>query len=244
MYFAGYQISKELLDIDGDFGLLTSFVEQRKKKKVSFPKNKKIILDSGAFSVMTGKALIDIDEYIDFIKKHRNNIHIYANLDVIGDYKKTAENQQYMESKGLNPLPTFHYKTNYDILKKMITKYDYIGLGGLVPIAMKRKIMKKHLDNCFNIIKDKCKVHGWGISSKKKLFNYPFYSVDSTSWLMGGKFKRMYKNDGIGWKAEQGTPLILAQGYKYTNVHNAKEILKMVKQATQLWKKKGVVWDE
>jgi len=242
MYFAGYQTSKaskELLDIDEDFGLLTSFVEQRKKKKVSFPKNKKIILDSGAFSVMTGKALIDIDEYIDFIKKHRNNIHIYANLDVIGDYKKTAENQQYMESKGLNPLPTFHYKTDYDILKKMITKYDYIGLGGLVPIAMKRKIMKKHLDNCFNIIKDKCKVHGWGVTNKDLLFKYPFYSIDSTSHIKWSAFRWDIYNDGLKMKKKR----MLGSDTNVLLIRNAKSILKMVKQATQLWKRKGIKWD-
>ena len=124
MYFSGSLNDKDMSQSNKDFGLLTSYIEQRKKKKVTIPINKKIFLDSGAFSVSTGKAQVDIDEYIDFIKKHEDLFQIYANLDVIGDAKKTEQNQIYMEKKGLKPLPTFHYGSPYSELKKMIKKYD------------------------------------------------------------------------------------------------------------------------
>ena len=139
MYFSGYLTSPKITKVNGDYGLLTSYIEQRNKKQIVIPKDKNIFLDSGAYSVSTGKAIIDIDEYIKFIKKYKSLFSIYANLDVIGDYKKTKKNQTYMEGQGLKPLPTFHYGTDYKILRDMLKDYTYIGLGGLVPIAMHKK---------------------------------------------------------------------------------------------------------
>ena len=45
----------------------------------------KWFLDSGAFSAFTQGAEIDIQEYIEFIKEHKDYLEAYANLDVIGD---------------------------------------------------------------------------------------------------------------------------------------------------------------
>lgn len=101
--------------------------------------NRNLFLDSGAYSAFSRGEKIDIDEYIKFIQKYQNNIKIYAGLDVIGNYIETRKNLEYMESKGLKPLPTFHFGSPLSELERMIDKYDYIALGGLVPLSMKRK---------------------------------------------------------------------------------------------------------
>lgn len=54
--------------------------------------------------------------------------------------------------------------------------------------------MKAWLDNCFSIITKKkplIKIHGFGVNAFWIWERYPFYSVDATSWLMGGKFRRL-----------------------------------------------------
>ena len=76
-----------------------------------------LFLDSGAFSAYTLGIEINIYEYIEFIKQHKNIIDMYANLDVIAtgntlnDKKyaaeKTLQNQKIMEEAGLSPLPVF-----------------------------------------------------------------------------------------------------------------------------------------
>ena len=238
IYLSGSLNSKEVNAIEGNYGLLTSYIEQRKKKQIKIPKSKKIFLDSGAYSVSTGKAVIDIDEYISFIKKYKSMLTLYATLDVIGNAKQTERNQIYMESKNLKPLPTFHYGSKYKELKEMIKRYNYIGLGGLVPIAMKRKKMVKHLDNCFSIIKDKCKVHGWGVTSKPLLFRYPFYSVDSTSHIKSSAFRRIMYNEGLKLKGKR----LMGSDGKVLLIKNTKAVLQMVNEATTLWEKRGVSW--
>ena len=157
-----------------------------------------LFLDSGAFSAMTKGVKIDIDKYIEFIKEWQpQGIDVYACLDVIGDPIKTQENQIYMESKGLKPLITFHNKEDYKWLEKYVNEYEYIAIGGIAKTGIKKSQMLNHLDKCWSIICNKngipkCKVHGFGITAIDMLFRYPWYSVDSTSWVLTGRFGSVF----------------------------------------------------
>lgn len=150
-----------------------------------------LFLDSGAFSAFSKGVDININEYISFIKENKDYIEVYANLDVIGDAEATLKNQKIMEKKGLNPLPCFHYGDDIKYLKLYMQENDYIALGGMVPISSKNLIL--WLDEIFSYICDnkgipKVKVHGFGLTSFDLMFRYPWYSVDSTSWVMTGRF--------------------------------------------------------
>lgn len=151
-----------------------------------------IFLDSGAYSAFSRGISINIDDYISFIKKYEDKLTVYANLDVIGDPEATYENQKYMESKGLMPLPCFHYGESIKWLKRYLEDgHDYLALGGMVPISTKD--LMHWLDGVWSDhLTDKkgmpiVKVHGFGMTSHKLLIRYPWYSVDSTSWLMGSR---------------------------------------------------------
>ncbi len=150
-----------------------------------------LFLDSGAFSAFTQGIQIDIQEYIDFIKEHEDVLDVYANLDVIGSAEGTWKNQRIMERAGLNPLPCFHYGEDLKWLKRYINKYEYIALGGMVPISTPQLAI--WLDDIFSqYICDeegmpKVKIHGFGLTSLKLLLRYPWYSVDSTSWVVTGR---------------------------------------------------------
>lgn len=162
-------------------------------------KDKKVdlFLDSGAFSAWSQGKEIDIYEYIDFIKEHINVIDVYANLDVIGDPEATWKNQMIMEKAGLKPLPVFHYGEDEKWLKRMLTKdYDYISLGGMVPISTSDLI--HWLDYVYKtyLCDDKgmpiVKVHGFGLTSLRLMVRYPWFSVDSTSWVLTGRMGSIY----------------------------------------------------
>jgi hypothetical protein len=235
LYLAGYVTSPDVLKLDKEFGILTSYLEVKNKHLIDHGRD--LLLDSGAYSAMTRGIEIDIDDYIEYIRANENYIHTYANLDVVGDAEATNENQRIMEQAGLAPLPTFHYGSDYDYLREMIQEYDYIGLGGLVPISKKRKVLKAHLDNCWKIIleeKPNLKVHGWGMTSYFGVTRYPFFSVDSTSWLIGGRARerliydtcRRYNLKSIYNKA---------YGYHTINILNAQEVIKMVEDAALTW---------
>jgi len=201
LYFAGAECKSytDAIKKAGGKDILYSFfylLKQHRKKIdefIDFAKDseKEIFLDSGGFTAHTRGVEINIQDYIDFIKK--NKIKVYANLDVIGDHKKSMVNQSIMERAGLSPLPVFHYGTDYSELELLCKKYNYIALGGLVPITLKKDVLKNHLNKCFAITKNKVKCHGFGMTNKTLLKVYPFYSVDSTSWLGGAMRAEIYK---------------------------------------------------
>lgn len=166
-----------------------------KKDKIS------LFLDSGAFSAWSKGVDINIQEYIDFIKKHKKYIDVYANLDIIGNAKATLQNQKTMEKAGLLPLPCFHAGEDWNYLHYYVDNYSYIALGG---VAQLKQTAQSWMDSCFNIICNsqdrmpKCKVHGFAVTSLRLMFRYPWYSVDSTSWVMtsrmGGVYVPQYKS--------------------------------------------------
>lgn len=165
-------------------------------------KNINLFLDSGAFSAFTQGLEIDIQEYIQFIKDHEEFLEVYANLDVIGDPIGTLKNQEIMEEAGLSPLPCFHYGEPIRYLKQYLKKYDYIALGGMAAdksgAALSSQKRAAWLDYIFQEhICDKkgfptVKVHGFGMTSLPLMLRYPWYSVDSTSWVVTGRMGSVY----------------------------------------------------
>jgi len=151
---------------------------------------REIFLDSGAFSSYTKGAHIDIDEYIEYVKENQDFIQFASVLDAIGDHNGTWRNQKYMESKGVQPLPCFHYGEPDEVLEYYVANYDYITIGGMVPISSSQlkvwldQIWQKHLTNPDGTAK--IKVHGFGLTSFKLMSRYPWYSVDSSSWVQLG----------------------------------------------------------
>ena len=159
---------------------------------MSTAKKISLFLDSGAFSAWSKGAEINIQEYISFIKMNKKYIDYYSVLDSIGDPELTLKNQRIMEKAGLTPLPCFHYGEDLKYLKTYLAKYEYICLGGMVPISTSN--LETWLGDLFsNYICDdkgipKVKIHGFGMTSLDLMLKYPWYSVDSTSWVMTGRF--------------------------------------------------------
>lgn len=157
-----------------------------------------LFLDSGAFSAWSKGIEININEYINFIKKYQKYLTVYAVLDDINSPEITWKNQKYMEDAGLNPLPVFHYGEDEKWLSECM-KYDYFALGGMVPISNAK--LKPWLDKIWRKLVDKdgyakFKVHGFGLTSVELMKRYPWYSVDSTSWVMTGRFGSVMCNIG------------------------------------------------
>ena len=107
-----------------------------------------------------------------------------------------------MERAGLNPLPCFHYGDDIKYLKYYVEKYDYIALGGMVPI--KNKKLAQWLDELFNnYLTDeegnpRIKIHGFGLTAIPLIIRYPWYSVDSTKWVLTGRFGGVHVPRKVG----------------------------------------------
>lgn len=148
----------------------------------------KIIMDSGAYSAFTQKKEIKVMDYVAFIRKNKKYFEAYINLDVIGNAEASWENQKIMEAEGLAPMPVFHYGEDWSYLERCL-QYDYFGLGGIANAGSNVRI--PFLSECFERTCDdkgmpRSKVHGLGMTSFTLMRKFPFYSVDSSSWLMTG----------------------------------------------------------
>lgn len=154
---------------------------------------RKVFLDSGAFSAFTKGVEVDLPAYCDYIHRNKDIIEhvdgtiLASVLDGIGDPLKTWQNQLAMESLGVRPLPCFHYGEDERYLEWYIANYDYITLGGMVPITTPQlklwldRIWEKYLTDGAG--RPKVKVHGFGLTTVSLMERYPWYSVDSSSWV-------------------------------------------------------------
>lgn len=153
----------------------------------------KIFLDSGAFSAFTMGVDVDMQAYCRYVQ---DNIDIIENidgsvcasvLDGIGDPQKTYENQLAMEKLGVRPLPCFHYGEDERYLEYYMANYSYITIGGMVPISTPQlyhwldRIWDKYLTDGSG--RPRLRVHGFGLTTMPLVERYPWYSVDSSSWV-------------------------------------------------------------
>lgn len=148
--------------------------------------------DSGAFS-LHGKELSEqayrtyMDRYATFVKANCDAIDYYANVDVIGDPKRSWEHLQYLEGEyNLHPVPVIHQGTAMHWVAKHIEAgYTYIGLSGI----QNNRDFRNWLDSAFSVIcatqdRRPCvKTHGFGVGGFPFIARYPWYSVDTVRWV-------------------------------------------------------------
>lgn len=150
-----------------------------------------VFIDSGCFSADRSGKPIDLDAYMTFLHNVRDKITLYANLDVIGDWKASWENQKIMESEGLTPLPVHHLEDPMKCLNWCL-EYKYFALGGVAGGATTKDRIN-FFNKCWDIICDeegypKSKVHGFGMASPSLVYKYPWFSIDTSSWVAYGRF--------------------------------------------------------
>lgn len=156
----------------------------------------KVFLDSGAFSAFSLGVDVDLPAYCEWIKRNLDIIKsdgpdlMASVLDGIGDPLKTYQNQCAMEQLGVRPLPCFHYGEDERYLEHYLANYAYITIGGMVPISTPQlfhwldRIWNKYLTDGSG--RARIKVHGFGLTSVPLMQQYPWYSVDSSSWVQIG----------------------------------------------------------
>lgn len=180
-------------------GKPTMLKRVRREKENYFERTGKEVvffLDSGAFSAYSLGATIDIGRYCDYCLQNADVFNYASVLDVIDfndsarSIKGTYQNLLEMERRGVKALPCFHYGEPEEVLEHYVANYEYITLGGMVPISTKQlmiwldRIWPKYMCNPDGT--PKIKVHGFGLTSLPLMMRYPWYSVDSSTWVQWG----------------------------------------------------------
>jgi hypothetical protein len=158
-----------------------------------------IFLDSGAFTMFMQGVKVDLKQYARFIFGNQDIIHIASNLDAIGEgheqesYDRQKLLEQYLGDKKDQVKPVHHVRDRDDWLQRYLDEgCDYIFIGGMVPESTKDLLLwldhvwHKYLTNADGT--PKVKVHGFGLTTTDLMFRYPWYSVDSTRWVMESRF--------------------------------------------------------
>jgi len=139
------------------------------------------------FSYFDTKEVKDfMERYVEFVNKYKDQLDIYVNIDVIFNPERTWENQKYLESMGIRPMPVYHFGEDIKWLKKYMDEYEYIGIGGLGQDVTKNRFVLHHGDPIFSLLeesKQEFKTHGFAITSLDLMLRYRFFSVDSTTWV-------------------------------------------------------------
>ncbi len=238
-----------------------------------------VILDSGAFSVWSNNGYIDIDKYAQFCTEFRrivpSHIRVYVvNLDVLpGKFgicptqaqredsaKRGWENMLYLESKGLKVIHVYHQHEDIKWLEMMRNHMDYIGISPANDVGMGEKL--EFLRETFLHIKDTIRTHGFAVTSDKQLYQFPFFSVDSSSWTAPARFGRIpifrddYTMGTVSYKDEKGVKAnwdyLSSVGIDKMNsddyTHRVKMGIrcyqKLEKVATRLWDNRGIKYKQ
>ena len=185
-----------------DFNRLESFYHIAKKEIPFISNYNSFLLDSGAFTFMSNaKEKINWDEYIEryaeFINKHDIKHFFELDIDVLVGTNEVERLRAKLERlTDKKSIPVWHKFRGKDYWLKMVKDYDYVAIGGIVTREIKPSEYKYFIWLLNEAKKKNCKVHGLGFTNLKGLNKYPFYSVDSTSWLSGNRFGAVYYFDG------------------------------------------------
>ena len=169
--------------------------------------------DSGAFSFMGSGYTPEmhdpeywtsyLEEYTAWLYEHRDYIYVAANLDIdmiVGRDVVTKWNEKYF--KPLEKYMDIVYVVHEDVangdpyalqhFEEYCKKHKYVGVN---------QAQKKHAHKLYIIAKKYgVRVHGFAWTELRLLRRYPFFSVDSTSWLSGVRYGTTYDYDGKNFR--------------------------------------------
>lgn len=257
LYFAATEDKRNaqlITDMGGDC-ILQSAYSLHYKKAPNELNSRYYLLDSGGFSAIKHGIKIDVNKYADYINRHE--IKVAFNLDV-SDTEETLKNQKYLEKNTkAYIIPVYHYtefiSSKYkDLIHDYAKDYPFISCGtNAEQISSVSNNKIAYLDYVYWRVGLKSKIHGLGATSLELMKRYPFYSVDSSSWLNVQKFADFidFKNGQFikikSIKAAKGlhnSSQLLSQDYKLKSAIGA--YLSCQKYITEYWIRKGVSWNE
>ena len=131
------------------------------------------------------------DSYASFVKRFQKQVELFANIDAIRNPELTWNTQRFFEEEhGIRLVPIVHVGTDLKWVDRYLEhKYDILGLGGYAARNARDDAMR-WTDEVFlklcpesNGYKPIIRVHGFALTAWEYMTRWPFWSVDSTSWV-------------------------------------------------------------
>lgn len=197
-------------------------------------KGVKFFVDSGAHTYQNDPKYADLDieywenhlqKYLRWVEKNKDYIFAIANFDfenVVGAEKVKEWNEKYFEPFMLRtgiPVCFVWHQNSYDDWDFYCKRYPYVGFSSVntegVAIELKEYMMRLKVAENNNSL-----VHGFGMTRTSMLTQLPFYTADSTTWLVGLQYgeinfwtgTKMTRLKKDKWKGSM-LPQIVAKGF-------------------------------
>lgn len=225
MFFSAsnYRDAEILLECDFNEILVSYFYIRRKTKayiKNILPEIKErkglFMTDSGAFSFIHGHETeamytpeywIDyLEEYVQFVRDNCESIFCAANLDLdfyVGREVVDEWNEKYFKPleyytnivyvSHTDPQGYYSDKDGTKRLREYCSRHKYVGIASGFPKGSDAKYVS--IARQYGT-----RLHGFGWTSIPRLKQFPFFSVDSTTWLSGLRYGSTYLYDGKNFK--------------------------------------------
>lgn len=201
------------------------------------------------------------ENYLNWIKEYYNYFDYFVELDIqdiVGMDKVRQWRKRLIDANVFDKCILVHHSCNswqdYEEILS-IAQSKYIALEGL----RNGKINLPYL-KCIKAAYDKkIRVHGFALTAPKVCLNYPFYSVDSTTWTAVNRYGRVQlfidgKIKAIETSKENyikyRLPTCFANFNKTKEHQHAKlafeveQFLKYQDYLTKYWIGKGINWEE
>ena len=231
-----------------------------------------LILDSGAFTAWNSGKKVDVIAYGDWVEKNLESGTklVAVNLDVIpgevgrtstkaeraAGMKESLENADYLRSRGLEVMEVFHQDEPLVFLDTLLDRLTPGGILGISPrndvninskLEWQKNVLRHLYQRCG--IENLPRTHGLAVTSMRMMKQFPYYSVDSSTWassMLYGTFTNEYGKQNDLETMLPGRPNMrtfppgIIHGLRQS-VYNSQHIGESI---TTLWAKRGVVWKD
>ena len=151
-----------------------------------------------------------LNEYVAWIRAHKDYIFSAANLDldrVVGQHVVNRWNREYFEPLEKETGVQIVYVAHEDKdvtdafaaqsfmrrFKEYCERYKYVGAN---------QSWKQYAPQIYQLVKlHDIRIHGFAWTELRLLRHYPFFSVDSVTWLGGVRFGITYDYDGKNFRS-------------------------------------------
>lgn len=194
------------------------------------------LLDSGAFTFMSGAGVVNFDKYVEgyaaFIKKWNVKNFFELDIDSVVGIREVERLREKLERlSGRKPIPVWHKSRGKEYFVEMCKNYTYVAIGGIAAKEMPVSKFEALFPYMIGMAhKNGCKVHGLGYTKVDNLRKYRFDSIDSTTWTVGERFGEASKFENGSIKRlsfrDKGVKYKMVRDKEALTLYNFKEWLK------------------
>lgn len=204
IFYSGVEY-ESYLDILYELGIRNFLMSYEYLKGKGYGQLKKysdmhLFIDSGAYTYITNPEFESytveqweeqIHKYLEWARKHKDQIFAIADLDLqylVGNEKVYEWRKKYFEPFMLDtgiPVCFIYHEEGLDQWEYMCKRYPYVGIS----LNVDGNIDETDLRDKFRIAeKYNTLIQGMASTRTAMLTDYPFYTVDSTTWNVGLKY--------------------------------------------------------